>query len=344
MFLQDAKAYAFLITVKKGQRLVWAIFAVWISFVLAVVAVVYVGDSSEALDVLPSWFYLAVSPAATALCSFVLGNALHNFLESCSEASGGVHEVTVRFVVSRGCTRFCEVIKGAKERFGDDRCFYAVRSLWLAQGIISWSILFWAFGLPVAFDVPPFQFDEGEDFDKITLTQNLGMLMFSVVVLVTGLVLKSCGCLFRRNERSAVLLDEPSSSDRAAVGQGCGSCADARISSMLVGWGVGYWVTSLLYVLGGAWHGGGWTDAPVGVTIAGYVIVPCFLVMGILMTTETNLMGEKLEAIFRPVIVALNDKRKAWYWVMATVFRDFFLLWVIFSFVLIFFLAVTYNS
>lgn len=311
---------------------------------MTVIAVVFVGESSDALDVLPSWFYLAVSPAAAAMCSFVLGNVVHNFLESCSEASGSVHEVTVSFVVSRGCVSLCAALKGVKQCFRHDRCFYVVHTLWLAQGVIGWWFLFVAIGLPVAFDVPPFQFDEGEDFDKITLTTNVGMLMFSVAILVIGLVLKSFNCLLQKQQRSAVLLGEPSSSDRPAGRERCGCRADARISSVLVGWGIGYWVTSLLYVLGGAWHGGGWTNASVGVTIAGYVILPCFFVIGILMMTETNLMGAKLGALLRPVIVELSDKRKAWYWVMATVFRDVFLLWVMFSVVLIYFLAVTYNS
>lgn len=344
MLLQDTKAYTFFTTVPKSWRLFWAMFSVWISFVLAVIAVVYAGDSSDALDVLPSWFYLAVSPAAAALCSFAISKRLHNFLESCSQACGGAGRVTFGFIVSRGCSGFAASIKRARERFGGDRCFYVVRTLWIAQGVISWWFLFWAIGLPVAFDVPPFQFDEGEDFDKLTLTPNLGTMVFSVAVAVVGLVFKACACLLQRKERSADLLGEPSSSDRPAVGEGCGKCADARVPSLLVGWGVGYWVTSLLYVLGGAWHGGGWTNAPIAVTIVGYVVLPCFLAVGVLMKTETKLLGEKLGASIKAVVVALNDKRKVWYWVMATVFRDVFLLWVIFSLVLIFFLATTYNS
>ena len=82
-------------------------------------AIVYVGDSSRSLDILPSWFYLAVSPAAVALCSTALSNALRNSIESRREARESVD----------------------RERFGGGRFFYTVRNLWLAQGVVSWCLL-----------------------------------------------------------------------------------------------------------------------------------------------------------------------------------------------------------
>ena len=137
--------------------------------------------------------------------------------------------------------------------------------------------------------------------------------------------------LLQRQQRPTVLLSGPTFSDRVAGRQSCGRCADARVPSLLVGWGVGYWVTSLLYMLGGAWHGGGWTNAPTVVVVVGYVVLPCFFVVGILMMTDTNLLGERLGAFVKPTVDTLKDNRRLWYWIMATVLRGVFRLWVFFS-------------
>lgn len=352
MLLQDAKAHRLFLTVPKPRRLFWAILSVWISVGLAVIAIVFVRGSSEALDVFASWFLLLVSPAAAMLCSFVLGNALHSFLESCSREAREsaenvtVENVTVGFIVSRGRAALAGSMKRAKARFaGGDRCFYAVRTLWLAQGVISWWFLFLVWLFPVAFDVTPFQFDHGEDYESLPFTSNLPALVFAIAVLVAGLAMKAWDVCLPRRDRSAVLLDEPLSAQRtAAVRESCcGSCTDARVPSLLVGWGAGYWVTSLLYVLGGAWHGGGWSGAPLLVRIAGYVILPGFVLVGILVMADTKLLGERLGAIVKPALDTLKDKRRVWYWVLATVLRDVLLLWVLFSFVLVFFIVTTKN-
>ena len=60
--------------------------------------------------------------------------------------------------------------------------------------------------------------------------------------------------------------------------------------------------------------------------------------------TDTNLLEERLGAVVKPTVDTLEDNRRVWYWIMVTVLRDVFRLWVFFSAVLIYLLAFTRDA
>ena len=336
---QDSKALKFLATVPQDSRLFWVIFSIWISYALGLIAVGYFGDNfDDFLAGIPSWFLLAVSPAAVVLCSLKISRALHSLLDSCSEACENVENLTLRFIVKHAWVGFCGSMKRSTERFQKEPCFYVVRTLWLAQGVAAWWALLFIFGVPVAVDVPPFQFDDSNDQNGLSVTTNLVTLAFAVVVLIIGILLKTCAMCRLKPERSTIIPERRYSSAGTVRSGICGMCPDSPIPSLLVGWGIGYWLTSLLYVLGGSWRGGGWTGAPIAVSVAGYVILPLFIIAGVCVMFDTNLLGERLGAWLEPVVVALRDKSGVLYWVMATVLRDVLLFWVLLYFLLLTFL------
>ena len=106
-------------------------------------------------------------------------------------------------------------------------------------------------------------------------------------------------------------------------------CKDSRVPSLLVGWGIGYWLISLLDLLVCSWHGSGcrW-NTPCAVTVVGYILIPCFLLGCVLMVADTNILGTRLERFVKPATDRMRNRSRAEHWVMASVFRDFLLLWV----------------
>lgn len=112
-------------------------------------------------------------------------------------------------------------------------------------------------------------------------------------VLATGLameILKVCTTRLKGN--MGITLSQITS---GGDGPGAlrGDCADSRVPSLLVGWGIGYWVTSLLFVLAVSWHGNGWTNASVVVILLGYVVLPVLLVSSAFMIAELNVLADK---------------------------------------------------
>ena len=83
-------------------------------------------------------------------------------------------------------------------------------------------------------------------------------------------------------------------------------------------------------MLGSSLHGGGWTNAPVVLTVIGYVVVPCFLLALILVTADTNFLGSNFGAFAKPAIDIVKNKLRVEYWIMATVLRDFLVFWIAF--------------
>lgn len=332
-FDQDEKAFKFFLTVPQQWRLFWAIHSMAISFALALVAVVYVGDASKVscehdswFESVPSWFIWVVNPGAITFCSFTFSVMLQAISEASSEATGTV--VIGELVYAR----LYAAMKQANERVRFEPFFYAALSLWLADGVITWWFLVWQYWFPVAVDFPsPLDVEDG-----LTLTKNIVALVFSNTSLAIGLAWMVFGVIVTGRGGAPALLTEAHSTfaDSSVGGEGSVSLEGSRVPSLLVGWGIGYWVTSLLYILGGSWNQGGWLHAPVAVSVVAYVVLPCFFLAGIFMVADSDFLGARFGALVKPTVEVIQNRRTVWYWIFATVLRDVLLMWTLMWFVL----------
>ena len=104
-------------------------------------------------------------------------------------------------------------------------------------------------------------------------------------------------------------------------------CSRSRVPSLLVGWGLGFWVTSVVYLLAAAWPGGTWKSAPVYVTVLGCVVVPLVFCFGLFMIADADFLGPFLGRFLERPARFLNDSGSFAYWTMATMLRSAFVLW-----------------
>lgn len=277
----------------------------------------------------PSWFVCIVNPGAVTLFSFFLSNALRAFSEACSRACKNASVLTFT-ILKKMCT--LGVRKAAttmRELVGREPCFHALLGLWAVEGIVSWWVLVREYGFALAIS---YVSTTGEGLEK---TEHEVAFIFANVALAVGLALKAIGfCLPKHEQLTAI--PEPLRPPGGSRGRGsCGSIRDSRVSSLLVGWGFGYWITSVLYLLGGSWDEGGWDGAPFVVTIVGYVVIPLVFLASIFMMADANFLGDAFGAAIKPVLDVLRNRRGVWYWVLVTVLRDVLLLWCYFWFYLI---------
>ena len=305
------------------------------SFALALVAIVYIGNSSPLLetnnDILeqwPTWFIWAFNPMAVTLASVALCSAVQAICEFWSEGCVGAHEPTVGVQDTRAFVRFYTTIKAAKERLKEEPCFYATLALWLAQVVPNWFFFTGHEGFPLAFGPYPTAGGDGEW--RLAMTDNKLALIYSSAILAIGVAAKALGVIRPRHEP---VLD--SRGPRYYSG-GCGikeiwsSYKDSRVPSLLVGWGIGYWFISLLNLLVCSWYGSGcrWNNTPSAVTVVGYLLIPCFLLGCVFMVADTNLLGTRFERFVKPATDRMRNRSRAEYWVMTSVFRDALVLWV----------------
>lgn len=341
-YSQDEKALKFLTTVPPQWRVFWAIHSVGISFALALIAVVYIGDPSKILlntdgslfDVVPSWFIWVVNPGAVTLCSFVISVVVQGFSEACSEVSLNIDTLTWGAVGERVYLRLYAALKRAEEGLVYEPFFYASLALWLAVGVITWWFLVAEFWFPVAVEFPSSS-DSEDCFGGLKATKNIVGLIFSIMALVAGLAINAFGAFMHKLGRVAVYPEVPRSFSETNLDRDISATIeDSRVSSLLVGWGIGYWVTSLLYVLGGSWYEGGWNNAPIAIRVLAYVVIPCFSLVSLFTVADANVLGARFGALVKPAVKILQNRRTVWYWVLATVYRDVFLLWTMMWFVL----------
>ena len=338
--MQDEKALKFFLTVPKKWRLFWAIESLGISFVLALIAVYHIHDKgsifahhNSILDEYESWFYWMINPGAVTICCYWLSAWLQGLSELCSESFEQGEQLTTRFIVARVLTGLLGIIQRVKQSLLEEPWFYAVQGVWLVQGVISWWNLVHNGGHAVALTV----FDDKDDSgsDDLKISKEYVSFAISNAALVSGLAMKALGVFLPRRD-SITAIQEPR---RFSVENGprkpCSGCAtDSRVSSLLVGWGTGYWVTSLLLVLGVSWHRGGWHGAPLAARVIGYVFVPCFFVVCVFMVADSDFLGTRLGVFIKPAVEIMKNRRKFAYWTMATVFRDAFLAWLILCFLI----------
>lgn len=176
------------------------------------------------------------------------------------------------------------------------------------------------YGFPVAVDIQQTSTSAGGRGDLV-ITDDRALFICMNAVLATGLAAKVFTFLLRTCFRSI----------RPAQGEGLadrfGGFADSRVPSILVGWCIGYWVSSLLAVFAGSWRGGEWNNAPVIVTVTAYVVVPCFYVAGIFMVADSNFLGPVVAAFVKPAVDTLKSSGRVEHWIMVTVFRDTLISW-----------------
>lgn len=332
---QDEKALKFLLTIPQEWRLFWAIQSMGISFVLGLIAAVYVGgdenlfaEHTERLKLYESWFFWMINPAGVTMVSYRLSACLQGFSEWCSETFGDVDHLTFRLIVAMGFEGVLTAINRAKQFIREEPCFYAALAVWTIQGVFSWSYLFNNKPVPVVLTI----FENLKDStpsDKLSLSKDMCTLAVSNAALAAGLAVKAVGAFLPARDRISVIQEPRRSSDGKGVGMRRDSCTTvSRVPVLLIGWGIGYWVTSLLFLLGISWHDGGWENAPLAVEIIGYVVVPCFFVAGIFMVADTSFLGKEVGAFIEPAVEMMRDRRGVVHWAMVTVLRDGFLAWL----------------
>ena len=290
------------------------------------------GDSSPLLErnngILkqsPTWFIWGFNPAAVTLASAVLYSAMTALCEFCTETCIRAGEPAVGVQDTRAFVRFYVAVKKSKERLKEEPFFFATLVLWLAQAVRSWFLLLARRGFPLAFGFARTT-AASEDWHVVLTNQKL-ILLYSNAILATGLPAKALGFIRKNHEA------DPSFSRSRDFPGGCslretwGSCGDYRAPSLLVGWGIGYWFISLLYLLASSWHGSGWTNAPNAVKVVSYIVIPSFLLLSVFTVADTNFLGKRVEDFVEPATDRMRNRRRAEYWVMATVYRDFLVVW-----------------
>lgn len=322
-------------------RLFWAIQSIGISFALALIAIVYVGDASPLLEdnsgilkAFPTWFVWAVNPVGITMCSLFLSSTLHVVCEACTASYQSVDEPTFRCVVRKALADIFTTVMRVKERVRAERWFYVIRGMWLAQGLANLAFILENRGFPAAFTLAPIA--SGCEDKRLVVTDHKLALLVINAVFFTGLAAKGLGVYLPHHERVTADSEQRCSSGGTGPREEWIGSADCRVSSLMVGWGVGYWVTSLLYVLGCSWHGGGcgWGNAPIVVTMVGYFIIPCVLIGGIFMVADTNVLGTRFGVSIEPAVSNLRNRSRVEHWIMATVFRDGLSIWIGFCYLL----------
>lgn len=327
--LQNEKALKLLLTVPQKWRLFWASESIGISFALALVAIIYVEDSSPQMEGsdgphpygFTTWFVFWFNPASVTLVALLLSSTLQGLCDLWDEARERVEEPTFRLVVGSTCGAIVAALKRGKERLRQEPCFYGTLGVWLAQVVPH---LFNVTGVGGVETAVQFVEDTPTSVEgSFEITSHKHNWICLTAVLTSGLALKAITLVARRYSASRCSLEGGEPIDRWTDGK------VSRVPNLLIGWGIGYWVLSLLFVLGCSLHGGGWNNAPGIVTFLAYIIVPGFLISGAFMVADINFLGKRFGAFFKPSGDILNDRYRVEYWVMVTVFRDFIVVWIL---------------
>ena len=290
----------------------------------------------------PAVFFVPSIRRPSQLCCFCVTAALQALSKACSEACKNVDNVTAGFMVATVLEGLVGIAKKTKEFIAAEPCFVVVIFLWLVHGFVGVFVSS-GFFVPLSFaEIPTststdtYTYYTGieystsviiEDEDSLEVTKTTWALVISNAALAIGLLMKVLS--FEPRHAAPVVGSAQEHTSDSNVRQTCFGCsANSRVPSLMVGWGIGYWATSLLYVLAVSWHKGGWDGAPVVVEALGYVTILCFSVVGIFMI-DTDVLGATVGMHIKPVVDALQNRRGVWYWIIATVLRDIVLLWLL---------------
>lgn len=298
------------------------------------IAILYVGGASpflkksnDVVETFPTWFVWGINPAAVTLSSVLLSSSLGAACDAFSEATEDVQKPTVGLLFTSLSKGLRASIKTAKERVRREPCFFLSFALWAAHGISSVFYFSDEHGFPAALT---FSADgAGDNEYSLVITDNKLALAYVNVVLVAGLVMKVVCCVLQaRGCVTGIPQPTLSSVEKGWSRDVWGSFKDSRVPSLLIGWGIGYWLTSALYVLGCSWPGGGWDNAPTLLTIVGYIVSPSFWLACVFMLADPKLLGTRFEEFLKPASDMLRDKRRVEFWTMATVLCNILTFWI----------------
>ena len=310
-----------------------------ISFALAMVAIIHTknlekggGYEADVLENLGIWFIWALQPVVVTMGAYRLSVCLQSFLESCSKAFAKVDRLTVDCIREKALAGFSETIKHAKQTLLEQWSFYATLCVWLVCGVLSWTLFLFSYWAPVAFY---FAYDNGSF--RLEFTRNIVLFAGSITVGVAGLAMK--GTVVLRNGRP-VSIQEPLRSSETNTVKGAYGCWDkSHVPFLLLGWGIGYWVSSLMFNLIFAWNLDDWDNAPIAVKVISCVVVPLFVLASFFMMADSNFLGVKFGGVIQPAVELMQDRRGVVHWTMVTVLRDFSIYWAAVAY----FLATLYT-
>lgn len=270
-----------------------------------------------------------VNPAAATVVSVLVSSTLQMFCDGWSEACESVDEPTLRLTAKRVFIRIIAIVKRTHECYRGQPCYCVIQGCWLAQTVFNWVYMQGKGRWPHAFVFAPVD-ARGSEEHSLELTDEWLVLLSLNSVLGFGLALKAWVTFMARHDRVTVILEPRRSSEIIGSERRWRRCADSRVPSLLVGWGIGYWATSLLAVCVCSWHGSecGWYSAPIFVRAISYVIVSCVLIAGLFMVADPNVLGTRFGAFMKPAVLILTNRGRVEYWVMASVYRDFVVLWI----------------
>lgn len=266
---------------------------------------------------------------AVTLCAVVLSSTMHSVCDLLSEARENVDEPNFGVMVASSFQVIVAAVKRARQGFRREPWFYVAVFIWLGQAVAMWSTSRQHHSeLAVAALFHPSS--PGSDHARLSMTDNISGLLYSNSVLVIGLALQAVRVAYRRHTRATVVPLPRHSLEPGELIQVGGSHASSGLPSLLVGSGLGYWVSSLLYVLRCSWHGGGceWNNAPVVVTLISYVVLPGFFMASMFMVAEVDFLGRRFGTFIKPAVDILKDRRSIAFWTMLTVFRNLIYVWI----------------
>lgn len=345
-FCQDEKALLFFTTVPQKWRLFWAIYTVGISFALALVGIVYVGDPNITLEnnenvfnFVPGWFVWAVNPGAVTLLSFFQNIVVLKFAGALSDARAKARtdEAKTWGVFAGLCkTGAKESFKSAYDFFRKSPCLCATLCVWLAHGLVSGSLLLrglWGSTIQgcqrSGNEGGSNGADGSDDIDDNDKAVFYVALTIAILALIAGVSMKTFPSSVSNYHNPttvtapmdlAVMRDLP-------YRRTCVCLEDSYLPSLLTGWGVGYLASTLL--LGSSLYKIWWSGAPLALTIIGYIVLPSCFIAVVVMIADDDFLGTKWEPLLKATSGSLGDKRGVWYWILATAVRDIIIIWVL---------------
>lgn len=111
--------------------------------------------------------------------------------------------------------------------------------------------------------------------------------------------MKGVAACLSRHERIAALEEPHRYCEDVTMRPKLRSWVNSRLPSLLIGWGLGYWVTSVLFLLHAAWLRTQWNDAPTPLTYLGHVLTPIFTLADMFVIADTNILGTRAENIYQ---------------------------------------------
>lgn len=334
MLTQDEKALSFFLTVPQKWRLFWLVNIISISSALGLVGVVYVGhwtawnndaESESVLGRLPAWFIFAVNPAAMTFIALCVSRLLQ---AACDARRSG----------DRVGKILCKGVSSVATAVRLEPCFYVVLGVWLIVSTLAWWVGYKSKAFPQVVNVSSYTSTSSLESDPFNrhgpeITPNITELVAANLALAAGLVMMAV-----RSARERARLRRSISGRRQSPSRPHAQDHDdgparprqpSRVPALLVGWGLGYWLASMLFILGCSWPNGQWAGAPLAATIVGYILLPLTFFLGVFLVADSNVYGKSAERVLKPIADALGDKTRVLHWAMVVVMRDVTILWMI---------------